>query len=396
MLFLSCNVLRLISLDQKMLYATLLIVSVILILKNNSKLTSAPFIYLVGFVTLYSVFKLYTDRGEGTRVAVMNVIGPMLLYAAIPSIRYTTQRMLLWRWIYKIIILLFIVNSLLAIFERMSGSLVFGWGYAEDVANFTTEGISEFRSTALLSHPLLNALITSTLMSFFLISPYKITIKLGLWSLGYFAILCFNTRAAIVGNALLFISYFLYICLYDKKITVKQKRLFMGIGAIFAITATYLLQTGLIGGRLMENGLFDDTSAQVRVDIWSIFDYYRLTDFMLGVDMSTYDEMMFTANLIATENFWLDWLFKFGFAFLIPFVLLYGIFLKNRYSDYNSFETLFTIGTFVLLASVNNSLSTSILPVFILLLSIDAFSPRYVTMIAHPSFIDIENLRCYK
>lgn len=70
----------------------------------------------------------------------MNVIGPMLLYAAIPSIRYTTQRMLLWRWIYKIIILLFIVNSLLAIFERMSGSLVFGWGYAEDVANFTTEG----------------------------------------------------------------------------------------------------------------------------------------------------------------------------------------------------------------------------------------------------------------
>lgn len=146
----------------------------------------------------------------------------------------------------------------------------------------------------------------------------------------------------------------------------------------------------------MENGLFDDTSAQVRVDIWSIFDYYRLTDFMLGVDMSTYDEMMFTANLIATENFWLDWLFKFGFAFLIPFVLLYGIFLKNRYSDYNSFETLFTIGTFVLLASVNNSLSTSILPVFILLLSIDAFSPRYVTMIAHPSFIDIENLRCYK
>ncbi len=68
MLFLSCNVLRLISLDQKMLYATLLIVSVILILKNNSKLTSAPFIYLVGFVTLYSVFKLYTDRGEGTRV----------------------------------------------------------------------------------------------------------------------------------------------------------------------------------------------------------------------------------------------------------------------------------------------------------------------------------------
>lgn len=396
MLFLSCNILRLISLDQKMLYATLLIVSVILILKNNSKLTSAPFIYLVGFVTLYSVFKLYTDRGEGTRVAVMNVIGPMLLYAAIPSIRYTTQRILLWRWIYKIIILLFIVNSSLAIFERMSGSLIFGWGYAKDVANFTTEGISEFRSTALLSHPLLNALITSTLMSFFLISPYKIKIKLSLWFLGYLAILCFNTRAAIVGNALLFVSYFLYTCIYNKKITAKQKRLFMGTGAIFAVTATYLLQAGLIGGRLMENGLFDDTSAQVRVDIWSIFDYYRLTDFMLGVDMRTYNEMMFTANLIATENFWLDWLFKFGFAFLVPFVLLYGIFLKNRYSDYNSFETLFTIGTFILLASVNNSLSTSILPVFILLLSIDAFSPRHVTMIAHPSFIDIEILRCYK
>lgn len=396
MLFLSCNVLRLTDIDQIMLYAAMLVVSVVLILKNNSKLTAIPFIYLVAFVAIYSSFKLYTDRGEGTRVAVMNVIGPMLLYAAIPSIRYTTQRILLWRWIYKIIILLFVVNSLLAIFERMSGTLVFGWGYAKDVANFTTAGISEFRSTALLSHPLLNALITSTLMSFFLISPYRIKIKLSLWFLGYFAILCFNTRAAIVGNALLFITYFLYICIFDKKITVKQKKRFMGIGAVFAVAAVYLLQAGLIGGRLMESGLFDDTSAQVRVDIWSIFDYYKLSDFILGVDMRTYNEMMFTANLIATENFWLDWLFKFGFAFLLPFVLLYGIFLKNRYSDYNRFETLFTIGTFILLASVNNSLSTSIVPVFILLLSIDAFSPRYATLIANPSFIDPENLRCYK
>ena len=105
----------------------------------------------------------------------------------------------------------------MAIFERIIGETIIGYNSGTIQLNIETTGIFEFRSTALWAHPLANALIVSVLMSYFLVSNLKLKYKLSLWVLGYVAILCFNTRGSIIGNALILLVYLSYSSFFSKR-----------------------------------------------------------------------------------------------------------------------------------------------------------------------------------
>ena len=59
----------------------------------------------------------------------------------------------------------------------------------------------------------------------------------------------------------------------------KEKMIFLDVYAYSLLL--FVLGYGL-GNALLELGLFDDSSAVVRVKIFEIFDFYQLKDFILG------------------------------------------------------------------------------------------------------------------
>ena len=173
----------------------------------------------------------------------------------------------------KLFFIFYLFETGMAITERVLGTTILGWNDIE----FSVEdwGVSGFRSAALHGHPLYNALMVSISMAFILFSPLKIKYKMILWSMGYVSILCFNTRGSIVGNALLLAFYIIYVLLFDNSISSRTKVRLVMFSSIMTIVGLILFFNVGLGGRLAEMGLFDESSAQTRIDVWTIFDNYH-------------------------------------------------------------------------------------------------------------------------
>lgn len=276
------------------------------------------------------------------------------------------------RWLSRNMILLYLIESFIAIFERITGFLIFGWVTMDDGVIQSLGEKNEFRSTALWGHPLQNALILSTMMSFILFSHMKTKVKLILWFIGYIAILCFNTRSSMVGNAII-LCIFLVSQVFSAKEGAKMKYIFIMAMALGFVT--FLLFGTNMGGRLLEMGLVDDTSAQVRIDTWSLFAYFSFGGFLWGHTSKEASDFVYTAGLIATENFWIDWMFLYGLVALAIYIILMFRLLKALYRGYDWLAVFTSCSTFWLLASTNNSLTTSYVPLLFYILCVIAFSP---------------------
>lgn len=270
----------------------------------------------------------------------------------------------------KWLIYIYIIECVLSIIERVLQHNFLQWS-DEDVIFMDSYG-SGFRSYGLLGHPLQNALMVSIIMSFILISKYSSKKKYILWALGYLAVLSFNTRSSIVGDALVFAAYMLHesykVRSIGKKITIFVTLLLSAFGLFLILSFTSW------GGRLMNMGLFDSGSAEVRVNTFQIFDYFSLSTFSLPGTDSQY--VMNISKIWATENFWIDWLMRYGYLMLIPYLVFMVMLVKKKFKGYKPFEVILTTATFLLIASTNNSLSATFVPVFLYISCIIFFSPK--------------------
>ena len=382
LLFCGANLLTYMGVDVKFFRSILIAVAIPLLFINlKYVIWNRPLLVILVVVSLFSILKLYTDTGEGTRMAVLQLLGATIIYASYPKIndRLTIHRVILWRKFFFLFIAFFLLVTGMAIIERIMGATILGW--AENKIYLLSDyAASEFRSTSLLGHPLYNALVVTIMMAYILISPLKPKFKLLLWFVGYFAILCFNTRGSIVGNALLFGLYILYSVFFDKTQSRKTKKLLSIISITAAIVVLIVIFSTSLGGRLLEHGLMDD-SAQVRVDVWNVFNYFELSDFFWGVTYNKLQMILAASGIYATENFWLDQLFSFGLVFMIAYVLMYATLIVKLLKNYTRFQALFVSGAFLLIASTNNSLSSDFLALFIFLMLTHLFDPKYIRLL---------------
>lgn len=227
---------------------------------------------------------------------------------------------------------------------------------------FATEAFSSnFRSIGLYGHPLQNALVVFIFITFILVYEENTKIKFGLACLGILAIFCFNTRAAIVMSTSCFIIYIFY---WLKKANKSHfiKIITLITTCIASAIIIYLFITGKIGGRLSTLGLYDDSSAGVRLAALDIFDYYKLSDFLLGLSQKEFQLMSSKTGVYTIENFWLNWLLSYGLIFIVGLVLLYIPLIKKLYKGKNIFIKVYLILPFIILASTNPSLAVSIIP----------------------------------
>ena len=353
-----------------------LLSAICLLIINYKKSIFSEYGYLqilIIFLSLYSLYNVFIVRGEGSRQISLLLCSPPLLLACFP--RDTIRTKILWDSLFKVLIMFFIVECSIAILERIFQINFFPWSQNEKgvVIAETFDNVKVFRSCALLGHSLQNALTVSTIMSFILVSKLKDTYKYSLWLLGYIAILCFNTRTSIVGNILILLVYsFVQVFGMGKKKTTFSFTSLLRIIPVIALIAVFVLSFDL-GGRLFEMGLVDDSSAQVRINTWSIFNYFDLSDFLFGLSPDKVRLILIKSGIRTTENFWIDFLLRLGLIVLLIIVIIYVKLVSQIYRGYKMIPRFFTAVTFVLLASTNNSLSATWLPLFVYLFSIYAF-----------------------
>lgn len=392
-LFFGYNVMCFFGIDSNPVYVALLIICFVLIFytkseANNNKLVLFSAIAIVCF----GLYKTWTDTSDGSRFMSLMIMLPIVVYGALPY--YHKRNVTLWKEIESILIIAFLTEVGLSIFERIIMYNIFPHSLS-DLGNITGVGISQynqivnnindnkivdqedlivFRSWGLHGHPLQNALIVTTIMTFILFSQMKLKKKLLLWFLGFIAVLCFNARFSIVVNIIVFFIFLIYTSSSDKDKTERKISLLFFTTIIFS-TILYLMDSQSYGGRLAAMGLLDEHSAQVRIDTWNIFNNYTLMDFLFGHNYTEINQIFLVSDITATENFWIDWLLRFGLIFLILYIVAYYYILKRLYINYQFPVSIITFISFIATASINNSLSVSWMPTFIYLLCIKIFDP---------------------
>lgn len=320
------------------------------------------------------LIRLITIGVDGVVTLFTLFCGPLVICAIINKV-FKGGKVLTQKKIVNLLFVFYVIECIFAITEKIAGIHILGWTDSEGsiVDKLTNE--EGFRSAALLGHPLQNALMVSTIMSFILFSNIRFTVKIGLWILGYFSILCFNTRSSMVGNAIVLTFYMAYYAFHGGKNGSRWKTI--SLGFILIVGIILLLTKTSLGGRLATMGLVDDSSAQVRIDVWRIFDYYDLNSFLWGNHSEMAEYIVDSIGLVATENFWIDWMLHFGLAEILIYLFMVKIVVSRLYCGYDRINIIVTAGTFWLISSTNNSLSFTYVPMALYLLCIIVFNPAY-------------------
>lgn len=353
----------------------ILFVSLCLCLQNSSRFLSKvnEEIGLLIIIGILCIFKIRGGEGAISQISTC-ILLPVLISLLI---KYNKTKPFL-KTLKRIILSFYITECLIAIVERLLLINIFphwyiGIDYDNQIFRYYVE---LFRSTALQGHPLQNALCVTIVMAFILFDhTISITRRYVLWTIGYAAILCFNTRSSMF---LWLILFFLYICIRlfsnDNPVKHKEKLTLLLFTLIASLVLGYLVIVYKWGYRLVDMGLLDKDSSQVRLDIWSLFSHYNWTDFLWGFETNL---VMRTTGVDIIENFWLIYVFYYGAIFTILLTLFYSFLFKRILQGYILKERLFILTPFIVIASTNNSLAITGVPLCLFIMCSYVFNPKY-------------------
>lgn len=384
--FLGANVLSFLGIRLLQLRAIMIICSFVYLFVTRVYIKNDFLLRFVLFGLFYFLYLVIFDRGAGIYYYSISFIGAPLLFACFQHISIQTDYgVLCYKKIFYVFLISYFFETGIAIYEGITKTVVFGYhGAFVDWGDLS----GGFRSPALYGHFLNNALMVSVAMTFILLSPLKAKIKFFLWGIGFFAIMCFNTRSSIVGNFLLLILYFLSTFLSGKRLMFSTKIKIFSLILIITIFAFWALFYGGYGDRLMDRGLYGDDSSQVRVDVWKIFDRLELKYFLYGHTIQEMDVQLSRIGVVAVENYWLCYLFRLGFVFLIPYAFLLVLVILSLFRNYSLQNKFFIIVFFFLLSSTNNSLAADFGALFYFFILSLLFDPTRFGLVVDKKFFE--------
>lgn len=303
--------------------------------------------------------RIVLNRTAGLSFLTNNVYEPILLLSILSSLGE--------KYIYKIrkIILLFlIIESLIAVYEYITGSYVFA--NLEALSGFLL-GKDDMRAAAIHGHPLQNAFVVSIIMVCILFSNLKIQYRYLLYLLGWIALACFNTRSSILlmGGVLVIGGL---LDMKRNKVSIVKRVLSLIILALLGYAAfNFALSHGM--GSRMEIGMnSDDGSSYARFVLVQAFQEMDLPSLLFGPPEMAGENIMARYGLVAVENSFANIVLGYGLIFTIIFSIAWvKIFWKIPAENMMKIMLLFVI--FVLLNS-NNAIMTDcpILPVAVMAL----------------------------
>jgi hypothetical protein len=229
------------------------------------------------------------------------------------------------RFVYRVIIGLLVVNSVIAIGETLTKEHLIPYTISDNVVVNETF----FRATALLGHPLNNAIVTGSLL-FTTLDMRSLLSKVLLVGLFFIALLVFGGRAAFLMAAVLLSGYLLFKAI-SGILTFRYTYLEILGGLLFAffLIALFgaLIESSGFGERIFSN-LYLDDSATVRIQSWNAFNYMTPGEIIFGVAPQDIFHVMFRLGLNypfeTIENPWIFMAMQFGLFGLLVLVAALG------------------------------------------------------------------------
>lgn len=303
--------------------------------------------WLISFLCIVLVifYGLIRFGTSGMAYLVDTMVAPLLALYLLSQLSTTHKNKLLTLLAY-----LLFINSVIAILEFILGSTLMSVDFSK---------FSHFRSTALLTHPLNNALITAALapilMSYtripYLIYFTVVTLALfafggraatGIFMLGVFILIAPKVPAFIAAGVRVSKMRFAII---------QALAFFASIFTILVITLTP------IGARILSK-LHIDGSAQARFDVFIILEQLSPREWFLGASQTLLDNIAFYIQIDVIENYIIGWIVSFGIiCTVLLFLSCYKLPLKIALGK-NRNSAKIALIVFILVSLTNNALTT--------------------------------------
>lgn len=232
----------------------------------------------------------------------------------------------------KLLAVLIAANALLALGEYAAKQRLTPIFLQGPNGGFSQE--DHFRSSALLGHPLENAMITMTLLPIGLLMPWRPLLRWGHLGLLLLSMLAFGGRASLFTALLMYGGWGAW-WLARQALGGRFSYLQLTGGSVLLLLALaglagVVVVTGL-GERIFES-LYLDNSASIRLLVWSAYEHVDAADLLLGISAREIDlvgiKLGLDPDFEAIENGWIYLSLLLGlpvFAlWCAGFVCLYG------------------------------------------------------------------------
>lgn len=304
------------------------------------------------FVILYGLAKYGTS---GMAYLVNTFLSPLLIF---PLLARLDRKQL--SDVIKLIAYLILINSLLALVEyALQNRFV-----DVDIGSF-----SHFRSTALMTHPLNNALITVS-VAILLCSQTRLPnfVYFGVTVLALFS---FGGRAALaifcLGVMAVGLPVVWRFLVQGGQVNKVKFALLVLLGYLSCVAFVgVLLGTGIT--ERVASKMYVDTSAMARFDVFYLLEQLQPNEWLFGANESLLLNIESYIGISVIENYIIGWIFTFGLIGALPLMicllspLLYFFFRGE-------FSTKMSILVFLVAGISNNSLTTKT-PVLLILFTV--------------------------
>ena len=257
----------------------------------------------------------------------------------------------------RLMLLFFIVECGLAIYEKIMGYNVF----PDKTDTMTVQQLMyynpeawQFRSGSLWGHPLANAMIVAVFMSFIVISNLELKYKIPLMLLGYVSLYCFNARGATLVVSVLIMPVLVY---QVQRSHIRYRKWIYLLLAVIACYLLHILMNTSLGGRIFSGEKLLDGSAQTRLDVFKFTEYISVYDLFLG-SPDLYLFVMHKLQAGGVENGIITMILAHG---LIITVIILCCLFRFQYQRlmlaYTRMETFWLLSVFYLIGVMNPNLS---------------------------------------
>lgn len=303
----------------------------------------------LSFVIIYGYFRYGTS---GMAYMVNTFLVSLMIIPLISILNHSQVDKIL-----KLVSYLILINSIIAIFEFLTNSRIIEVEFKD---------FSYFRSSALLTHPLNNSLITVSLSLLLFNKTFLPGIVYILITL--LALFSFGGRSALVIFVfVLFIYYFPQMWKFitsGVKANKKRMALFMFPGYLAILSFLMILINSGITERIMSN-LYIDGSASARIDVFFLLEQLTVSEWIWGASHRLLESIELYIGINVIENYFIGWIFTFGLIGTIPLAMC--VFLPLYYFSKNGdYSSKLSVLIFFLVGITNNSLTTKT-PVLLLL-----------------------------
>ena len=341
-------------------YVLLLSVAFLTLKKGISKpldnLRELKTVWLISTISVFIVimYGLYRFGTSGMAYLIDTIVSALFAIYLLSQLTNEHKDKLL-----KLVAYLLFINAVIAILEFILGKTLVE-------ASFL--GFSHFRSTALLTHPLNNALITASL-ALLLVNKIKVPVFIYFTAV-LISLFAFGGRGAagmfLVGFAIITLPKSMRFFTTGIKISKLKFALGQAFFLLTLIAIILILTLTPVGERIISK-LYIDGSAQARFDVFIILEQLSISEWLLGASASIMNNIEFYIGINVIENYVIGWVVSFGLFGTI--LLLFSSFLISIKMAWKN-DIYMQVSLLILFAvSLTNNALTTKTPVIMLFIS---------------------------